>query len=134
MDEGNTEADAEAALFCWDYSSRHGQTSAAQGAQELVSTENITSLNKYNGNDRAMMMTNCLLQVEGSSLLLSNRPSDVRTAKIAVMHSVRVHLGANDDAYNSIIQREDQDNVLGVFPSIYLIEAAGLALQNKITF
>eukprot|EP01018_Ginkgo_biloba_P038614 Gb_08308 [translate_table: standard] len=98
----------------------------------VVSTENIT-MNKYDGDDRTMMMTNCLFRVGGSALLLSNKPRDARRAKMVLLHSVRVHVGTNDDAYNSIIQREDQDNVLGVSLSTYLIEAAGLALKNNIT-
>eukprot|EP01018_Ginkgo_biloba_P038615 Gb_08307 [translate_table: standard] len=98
----------------------------------VVSTENIT-INKYDGDDRTMMMTNCLFRVGGSGLLLSNKPRDARRAKMVLLHSVRVHVGTNDDAYNRIIQREDRDNVLGISLSTYLIEAAGLALKNNIT-
>lgn len=98
----------------------------------LVSTENLT-MNRYEGNDKPMMMSNCLFRVGGTALLMSNKPSDAGRAKMKLLHSVRTHLGQNNDAYNSIVQREDEENIVGVSLSTYLIEAAGIALKNNIT-
>ncbi|GLJ50193.1 hypothetical protein SUGI_1068090 [Cryptomeria japonica] len=98
----------------------------------LVSTENLT-MNRYEGNDKSMMMSNCLFRVGGSSLLLSNKAVDGSRAKMELVHLVRTHLGQNDQAYNSIVQREDDEDVMGVSLSTYLIEAAGIALKNNIT-
>ncbi|KAH9295751.1 hypothetical protein KI387_039339 [Taxus chinensis] len=98
----------------------------------IASTENLT-MNRYEGNDKSMMMSNCLFRVGGSSLLLSNKAKDKGRAKMEMTRLVRTHLGCNDQAYNSIVQREDDEDVMGVSLSTYLIEAAGIALKNNIT-
>ena len=46
----------------------------------VVSTENITQ-NWYFGNDRAMLIPNCLFRVGAAAVLLSNRRGDRRGAK-----------------------------------------------------
>ena len=46
----------------------------------VVSTENITQ-NWYFGNNRAMLIPNCLFRVGGAAVLLSNRRSDRCNAK-----------------------------------------------------
>jgi 3-ketoacyl-CoA synthase len=46
----------------------------------VVSTENITQ-NWYFGNDRAMLIPNCLFRVGAAAVVLSNRRSDRRRAK-----------------------------------------------------
>jgi 3-ketoacyl-CoA synthase len=46
----------------------------------VVSTENITQ-NWYFGNNRAMLIPNCLFRVGGAAVLMSNRRSDGRNAK-----------------------------------------------------
>ena len=46
----------------------------------VVSTENITQ-NWYFGNNRAMLIPNCLFRVGGAAMLLSNRRSDRRRSK-----------------------------------------------------
>lgn len=37
-----------------------------------------------------------------------------RRAKYELMHTVRTHLGAKDDAYSCIFQMEDQERNIGV--------------------
>ncbi len=49
----------------------------------VVSTENITQ-NWYFGNDRSMLIPNCLFRVGGAAVLLSNKRSDRRRAKCAL--------------------------------------------------
>ena len=46
----------------------------------VVSTENITQ-NWYFGNNKAMLIPNCLFRVGGAALVLTNRRSDRRRAK-----------------------------------------------------
>ncbi len=57
----------------------------------VVSTENITQ-NWYFGNDRAMLIPNCLFRVGGAAVLLSNKRSDRRRAKCARARSAPPHL------------------------------------------
>ena len=46
----------------------------------VVSTENIT-LNWYFGNDRSMLLSNCIFRMGGAAALLSNRRADARRPK-----------------------------------------------------
>ena len=64
----------------------------------VVSMENIT-LNWYFGNDRSMLVSNCLFRMGGAAILLSNRPHHAAAAKYELRHLVRTHVGADDKAY-----------------------------------
>lgn len=54
----------------------------------VVSTENITQ-NWYFGNEKSMLIPNCLFRVGGAAIVLSNRRFDKRRAKYQLMHVVR---------------------------------------------
>jgi hypothetical protein len=64
----------------------------------VAGTENIL-WNIYRGNQRSMMITNCIFRLGGVAFLLSNHPADRRRAKYRLTHLVRTHLGASDEAY-----------------------------------
>jgi 3-ketoacyl-CoA synthase len=49
------------------------------------------------------------------------------------MHTVRTHLGANDDAYKCIFQEEDEAGEIGVRLSKELMAVAGEALKTNVT-
>jgi predicted naringenin-chalcone synthase len=49
----------------------------------VVSTENITQ-NWYFGNQRSMLIPNCLFRVGGAAIVLTNRPQYARQAKYAL--------------------------------------------------
>lgn len=98
----------------------------------VLSTENITQ-NWYLGNERSMLMPNCLFRVGGAAMLLTNKISEGFRAKYQLMHTVRTHLGANDDAYNCIFQCEDEAGNVGVRLSKELMAVAGEALKVNVT-
>ncbi|KAF3608101.1 hypothetical protein DY000_02044338 [Brassica cretica] len=100
----------------------------------VVSTENIT-LNWYLGNDRSMLLSNCIFRMGGAAVLLSNRSSDRRRSKYQLIHTVRTHRGADDNAFNCVYQREDNNdnNKIGVSLSKNLMAIAGEALKTNIT-
>ncbi|KAF3507427.1 hypothetical protein F2Q69_00000011 [Brassica cretica] len=52
----------------------------------VVSTENIT-LNWYFGNDRSMLLCNCLFQMGGAAILLSNRRQDRSKSKYKLVNT-----------------------------------------------
>ncbi|KAH0871638.1 hypothetical protein HID58_078660 [Brassica napus] len=79
----------------------------------VVSTENITQ-NLYVGNNTSMLVTNCLFRVGGAAVLLSNLSKDRKPAKYQLVHTVRVHSGADDRSYGCATQEEDEDGVVGV--------------------
>ncbi|KAI4317920.1 hypothetical protein L6164_025748 [Bauhinia variegata] len=98
----------------------------------VVSMENIT-LNWYFGNNRSMLVSNCLFRMGGAAILLSNRSSDRRRAKYQLVHTVRTHKGADDKSYGCVFQEEDDTKTIGVALSKDLMAVAGEALKTNIT-
>ncbi|XP_006663015.2 3-ketoacyl-CoA synthase 20-like [Oryza brachyantha] len=98
----------------------------------VVSMENIT-LNWYWGNNRSMLVSNCLFRMGGAAILLSNRGGDRRRAKYQLLHTVRTHHGADDRAYRCVFQEEDDSGTVGVALSKDLMAVAGEALRTNIT-
>lgn len=98
----------------------------------VVSTENIT-LNWYFGNDRSMLISNCLFRIGCSGALLSNRRSDRFSAKYELQHVVRTHMGQDDAHFNCVVQKEDDAGINGISLSKDLMKIAGYSLKNNIT-
>ncbi|KAJ9556669.1 hypothetical protein OSB04_011283 [Centaurea solstitialis] len=98
----------------------------------VVSMENIT-LNWYFGNNRSMLVSNCLFRMGGAAVLLSNRSSDRRRSKYQLIHTVRTHKGADDRCYSCVFQEEDENKKIGVALSKDLMAVAGEALKTNIT-
>uniref|UniRef100_A0A0D9XTQ8 3-ketoacyl-CoA synthase n=1 Tax=Leersia perrieri TaxID=77586 RepID=A0A0D9XTQ8_9ORYZ len=98
----------------------------------VVSMENIT-LNWYWGNNRSMLVSNCLFRMGGAAILLSNRGGDRRRSKYQLLHTVRTHHGADDRAYRCVFQEEDDAGTVGVALSKDLMAVAGEALRTNIT-
>ncbi|XP_042030216.1 3-ketoacyl-CoA synthase 1-like [Salvia splendens] len=98
----------------------------------VVSTENIT-LNWYFGNDRSMLLCNCIFRMGGAAVLLSNKGRDRRRSKYELVHTVRTHKGADDKSYNCVYQKEDDTGMVGVSLARELMAVAGDALKTNIT-
>ncbi|XP_074330798.1 3-ketoacyl-CoA synthase 4-like [Apium graveolens] len=98
----------------------------------VVSTENITQ-NWYFGNQKSMLIPNCLFRVGGSAILLSNRSKEKCRAKYKLRHIVRTHCGANDKAFKCVYQEQDDESNTGVSLSKDLMTIAGDALKTNIT-
>ncbi|MQL76264.1 hypothetical protein Taro_008650 [Colocasia esculenta] len=98
----------------------------------VVSTEIMTP-NWYAGNQRAMLLPNCLFRMGGAALLLSNRLRDARRAKYRLLHVVRTHMGADDRAYRCVHQEQDTWGNTGINLSKDLMAVAGDALKTNIT-
>ncbi|KAM7485266.1 hypothetical protein LguiA_001275 [Lonicera macranthoides] len=98
----------------------------------VVSTENIT-MNWYFGNNRSMLVSNCLFRMGGAAILLSNRSSDRHRSKYQLIHTVRTHKGADDKCYSCVFQKEDENKKVGVELTKDLMAVAGEALKTNIT-
>ncbi|RWV92365.1 hypothetical protein GW17_00045269 [Ensete ventricosum] len=98
----------------------------------VVSMENIT-LNWYFGNNRSMLVSNCLFRMGGAAILLSNKRSDRRRSKYQLVHTVRTHKGADDKCFSCVTQEEDEIGKIGVSLSKDLMAVAGDALKTNIT-
>eukprot|EP01018_Ginkgo_biloba_P013009 Gb_10050 [translate_table: standard] len=98
----------------------------------VVSMENIT-LNWYFGNDKSMLLCNCIFRMGGAAIMLSNMRRDRRRAKYELVHTVRTHKGADDKSYNCVFQKEDDTGSIGVSLARELMTVAGDALKTNIT-
>ncbi|XP_058091354.1 3-ketoacyl-CoA synthase 6-like [Magnolia sinica] len=98
----------------------------------VISTETITP-NWYAGNQRSMLLPNCLFRMGGAAILLSNRRRDSRRAKYRLVHVVRTHKGADDKAYRCVYEEEDTEGKVGISLSKDLMAIAGDALKSNIT-
>jgi 3-ketoacyl-CoA synthase len=99
----------------------------------VVSTESISGLQGYTGNDRSMMVGNCIFRWGASAVLLSNKPSERRRAKYTLQHLVRTHKGANDRSFQCVKSFQDTEGIIGVSLSRDLMHMAGDALKSNIT-
>ncbi|KAJ4976469.1 hypothetical protein NE237_001575 [Protea cynaroides] len=66
--------------------------------------ENIT-LNWYFGNDRSMLVSNCLFRMGGAAILLSNKRSDRRRSKYQLVHPVCTNKGADDKSCSCVTRK-----------------------------
>ncbi|KAJ8539426.1 hypothetical protein K7X08_013678 [Anisodus acutangulus] len=97
----------------------------------VVITENIT-LNWYNGENRSMLVTNCIFRVGCAAAIVSNNPKLFEGAKMELVHSLRTHHGADDSAYRAAFQEEDDKGITGVSLTKDLIRVAGINLRQHI--
>ncbi|KAE8690502.1 3-ketoacyl-CoA synthase 1 [Hibiscus syriacus] len=98
----------------------------------VLSTENLTH-NPYFGNNRAMLLTNCLFRVGGAAIILSNHPSDRRRSKYELLHTFRTNVASNDASYKCVHQEEDEQGTVGIALSKNLMAVAGEALKKNIS-
>ncbi|XP_043699617.1 3-ketoacyl-CoA synthase 4-like [Telopea speciosissima] len=99
----------------------------------VVSTENITQ-NWYFGNNKSMLIPNCLFRMGCSAVLLSNKSGDrQRQPKYKLLHLVRIHSGVDDSAYRCAYQQQDSVGKTGVSLNKDLKSIAGKALKANIT-
>ncbi|XP_075671914.1 3-ketoacyl-CoA synthase 20-like [Castanea sativa] len=98
----------------------------------VVSMESLT-LNWYQGNNRSMLLLNCLFRLGAAAILLSNPSSDRCHSKYQLIHTLRTHKGADDKCYDCVIQKEDMDKQLGISLSKDLLTVAGETLKTNIT-
>lgn len=99
----------------------------------VVSTEVISGFVGYTGNDRSMMVGNCIFRWGASAVLLSNKSSERRRAKYSLQHLVRTHKGANDKSFQCVKSFQDPEGITGVSLSRELMNMAGEALKSNIT-
>ncbi|XP_027348095.1 3-ketoacyl-CoA synthase 20-like [Abrus precatorius] len=98
----------------------------------VLSTENEIS-SMYWGNNPSMLLVNCLFRMGGSAALLSSHPSDRYRSKYELIHTLRTHVGADDNSYKCVFQEEDEDQKVGVSLSKELMNVARDALKVHIT-
>ncbi|XP_078151203.1 3-ketoacyl-CoA synthase 17-like isoform X2 [Carex rostrata] len=98
----------------------------------IVVTEGMGG-NWYFGNNRHMLVTNCIFRVGSTALLLTSDPVQRPKAKMELVLTHRTHHGADDSAYGAAIQMDDDEGMVGVALTKDLIRVAGTSLRQHIS-
>jgi 3-ketoacyl-CoA synthase len=108
------------------------QSLGRRGYALVVSTENITQ-NWYQGNERSMLIPNTIFRMGSAAALLSNKRSEGRRALYKLQNLVRVHLGANDEAFRCVYQHADDNGIIGVELNRDLVKVAAKSMEVNLT-
>ncbi|CAN1230735.1 3-ketoacyl-CoA synthase 12 [Linum grandiflorum] len=88
---------------------------AYQDKVALVVTSESLSPNWYSGNDKSMILANCLFRAGGAAILMTNKPSLRHKALFKLKTLVRTHHGGKDESYGCCIQKEDEHGRSGFY-------------------
>ncbi|KAK3206169.1 hypothetical protein Dsin_020215 [Dipteronia sinensis] len=98
----------------------------------LVVTSESLSPHWYSGNDKSMILANCLFRSGGCVMLLSNKRSLKHRAMFKLKCLVRTHHGYRDESYECCIQREDEQGRIGFHLAKNLPKAATRAFVDNL--
>lgn len=103
-----------------------------KNVQALVVTSESLSLNWYNGNDRSMILANCLFRTGGCAMILTNNTSLKERAMFKLRTLVRTHHGSRDESYGCCVQKEDEKGFVGFHLDKNLPKAATRAFADNL--
>ncbi|KAL5055981.1 hypothetical protein RYX36_036663 [Vicia faba] len=97
----------------------------------LVTSESL-SPNWYPGNNKSMILANCLFRSGGCAVLLTNKRSFKHKAILKLKCLVRTHHGARDESFGCCLQKEDEQGKSGIFLGKTLPKAATRAFVDNL--
>lgn len=97
----------------------------------LVASESL-SPNWYPGNNKSMILANCLFRSGGCAILLTNKRSLKNKAILKLKCLVRTHHAARDESFGCCIQKEDEQGRRGIFLGKTLPKAATRAFVDNL--
>lgn len=98
----------------------------------LVITSESLSPNWYSGNDKSMILSNCLFRSGGCAILLTNKRALKNRAMFKLKCLIRTHHGARDESYGCCIQTEDDKGYMGFHLGKNLPKAATRAFVDNL--
>ncbi|CAI0433924.1 unnamed protein product, partial [Linum tenue] len=84
------------------------------------------------GNERSMILANCLFRSGGCAILLTNKRSLRHRCIFKLNTLVRTHHGGKEDSYGCCIQKEDEQGRLGFHLAKNLLKAATRAFVDNL--
>ncbi|XP_073310745.1 3-ketoacyl-CoA synthase 12-like [Primulina huaijiensis] len=103
-----------------------------ENMKALVVTSETLSLGWYNGNNRSMILANCLFRIGGCAMILTNKTSYKHKAMLKLKFLVRTHHGAKDESYEACVQKEDDKGFVGFHLDKSLPKAATRAFVDNL--
>lgn len=97
----------------------------------VVTSESLTP-NWYTGNDKSMILSNCLFRTGGCAMILTNNPSLSHKCMLKLNCLVRTHHGAKDESYGCCIETEDDQGRVGFHLGKSLPKAATRAFVDNL--
>ncbi|PSR86662.1 3-ketoacyl-CoA synthase [Actinidia chinensis var. chinensis] len=103
-----------------------------KNAYALMVTSESLSPNWYTGNDRSMILANCLFRTGGCAVLMTNKVALKSRAMFKLKCLVRTHHGAYDDSFSCCNQREDEQGRVGFYLDKTLPKTATRAFVDNL--
>ncbi|OMO85932.1 FAE1/Type III polyketide synthase-like protein [Corchorus capsularis] len=98
----------------------------------VLSTE-ILSSGWYSGQEKSMLLLNCLFRMGSAAILLTNKKEAKTSSKYKLFHSLRTQRAFVDKAYFAAIREEDSCGKLGVTFKKDVLQAVSETLKSHIT-
>ena len=118
-----------ASVLCVDLAARLLATLPPNSNVLIFNHENITH-NWYQGNDRSMLVTNCLFRASGAAAVMTS--SRARGA-YELTHVERTITSAADDAFGVMGDAQDAAGLKGIWLSKSLVGVAAAAIRQNVT-
>ncbi|EXC20873.1 3-ketoacyl-CoA synthase 5 [Morus notabilis] len=103
-----------------------------ENSNAIVLSTEILSPGWYSGNEKPMLLLNCLFRMGSAAILLTNKKEAKTVSKYELIKTLRTQRAFEDKAYLSAIREEDSNGNLGVTLRRDLLQVAGETLRSNV--